>query len=268
MLIWQATVPLGGVGGLLFLKRTAAAQKAALTASAPVARDIAHFRERIGRIRTADQLVEDRRLLTVALTAFGLEAEVNNRAFVRKVLEEGTLTPGALANRLAGQAWRDFAAAFGFGDFPVPNTVMSDFPDRILSRFTEQSFERAVGQVDDSLRVALFAARELPQIAARRLSDDGKWYALLGSAPLRSFVQGALGLPQQFAGIDLDSQVSVLRDRTAALFGGQGRVEDLTSPEALATLERRYLVREQALARGGGASGAAAALQMLSAARG
>lgn len=41
--------------------------------------DEAYFRAKIGSVKTAEQLVSDRRLLKVALGAFGLEADINNR---------------------------------------------------------------------------------------------------------------------------------------------------------------------------------------------
>ena len=44
-------------------------------------------------MKSAADLVADRRLLKVALGAFGLEGEIDKKAFIRKVLEEGTDRP-------------------------------------------------------------------------------------------------------------------------------------------------------------------------------
>ena len=113
---FQPVLPLAGYAGWSFLKRTLARQQVAQQASPVQQRDEAYFREKIGKVTTAEQLVSDKRLLRISLTAFGLEADQNSTAFIRKVLEGGTLKEGSLANRLADKQYQKFAAAFGFGD--------------------------------------------------------------------------------------------------------------------------------------------------------
>ncbi len=76
-------VPVGGYAGWTFLARTREAQKQAFVASASQQRDEAYFRAKIGGISTAEELVADRRLLSVVLGAFGLEADIDNRYFIR-----------------------------------------------------------------------------------------------------------------------------------------------------------------------------------------
>jgi hypothetical protein len=95
-----AVVPASGLVGWTFLQRTASRQIETLAAQPVAQRNEAWFRERIGQIGTAADLVADRRLLEVALTAFGLESDIDNRFFIRKVLEDGTLRNDALSNRL------------------------------------------------------------------------------------------------------------------------------------------------------------------------
>ncbi|MGI9388684.1 MAG: hypothetical protein ACR2O1_01390 [Boseongicola sp.] len=88
---YQPVVPAGGNVGWNFLSRTRDAQQDAFNASSQVVRDTEYFREKIGGVQTAEDLVSDRRLLSIALGAFGLAEDVGNKFFVRKVLEEGTL---------------------------------------------------------------------------------------------------------------------------------------------------------------------------------
>jgi hypothetical protein len=66
--------------------------------------------------------VGDRRLLEVALGAFGLDDDIRNRFFIRKVLEEGTTSPSRrFANRLSDKRYLALAETFGFGDRPGGN---------------------------------------------------------------------------------------------------------------------------------------------------
>ena len=75
-------------GALCLLGRQQAVQQAAPAQQ----RDEAYFRDRIGKADTAEKLVGDKRLLRIALTAFGLEGDLNSKAFVQKILE-GVTTP-------------------------------------------------------------------------------------------------------------------------------------------------------------------------------
>lgn len=238
-------LPAGGHVGWLFLKRTQAAQQAAFAAQAPVRRDEAHFRERIGQIDNAAELVADKRLLRVALGAFGLEADVNNSFFIRKILEDGTFNPKALANRLADKRYAEFSAAFGFGDFNTPRNKISDFPDRILSSWKARQFEIAVGTSNESMRLAMNAERELKVLAGRKMSEDGKWFTVMGQPPLRKVFETAFGLPAGFGALDIDRQLEVLKDRARAILGS-GDVAQFADPERLESLTRRFLIRTEA----------------------
>lgn len=224
-----------------------AAQRAAFAANPQLQRDADYFRDRIAGVKNAGELIEDRRLLGIALGAFGLEGDIGNRAFVRRILEDGTLRPDALGNRLADKRYLEFSRAFGFGDFPVANTQKSDFADRILAAYEARRFEKAVGVKSDDLRLALNAQRELGQIADRSLSVDGKWFSVLGSPPLRTVFQKALGLPASIAAIDIDQQLGIFKERAARVIGSSdpGVFSDQAQVEKLI---RRFLLASDASA--------------------
>ena len=160
-------VPFGGVAGWTFLKRTLPSQRAAFEAAPANQRDEAYFREKIGKITTAEALVSDRRLLKVALGAFGLEADINNRYFIRKVLEEGTLNADALANKLANKQYEKLSAAFGFA-LGAASTQISGFADKILAQYDARQFETAVGAQNDDMRLisAWAAVAAVPTLLA------------------------------------------------------------------------------------------------------
>jgi hypothetical protein len=259
---FQPVLPFSGLTGWTFLKRTLERQQAVQQANPVLQRDEAYFRDRIGKVATAEQLVADRRLTRIALTAFGLEGDVNSRAFVQKVLEGGTQKDGSLANKLANKQYREFSAAFGFGDFSVPRTRLSSFPDEILAKFRARSFETAVGAQNNAFRLALNAERELPVLAARATSETAKWYSVLGNAPLREVMQTALGLPRSFAAIDLDQQVATLRLKAEAAFGAP-TVSQFSDPARMEALIRRFHIRSDVLDQQATTSPAAVALTLL-----
>jgi hypothetical protein len=242
---YTPAIPLGGYAGWAFLTRTRAAQMEAFVASPTLQRDEAYFRDRIGGISTAEDLVADRRLLSVALGAFGLESDIANKYFIRKVLEDGTLDPDALANKLADKRYLEFSKAFGFGDYTTPRTKLSDFADTILEGYRTRSFEAAVGEQSDQMRLALNAQRELATLAGRSLTDDARWFSVMGSAPLREVFQTALGLPSAFAAIDLDQQLATFRDRAESVLGSS-EISMFSDPGKIEELIRVFVVRAEA----------------------
>lgn len=259
---FQPVLPLSGYSGWGFLKRTMARQQAVQQALPVQKRDEAYFRDRIGKADTPEKLVNDKRLLRIALTAFGLEGDVNSTAFVQKVLEGGTLKEGSLANKLADKQYQKFAAAFGYGDFSVPRTRLSTFADEILTQYCARSFETAVGEQNNTYRLAMNAERELPSLAAKTTSATAKWYTVLGNAPLREVMQTALGLPKSFSSIDIDQQVTVLKARAEAAFGSSdlAQFKDMGKMEALT---RRFLLLSEIQSQAVASSPAARALALL-----
>ena len=94
---FQPVLPIGGLAGWSLLNRTMERQTELFNQSPQIVRDTAYFEKTIGDIKTADDLVSDRRLLRVALGAFGLQEDIDSRAFIRTIIEEGTTRDDALA---------------------------------------------------------------------------------------------------------------------------------------------------------------------------
>lgn len=233
-------IPASGPLGLRFLDRTMERQKLAHDSQAVVRREEAYFRDRIGRIRTVEALVSDRRLLSIALTAFGLEDDLDNRFFVRRILEDGTRDPRALANRLVDKRYLQFSTTFGFGD-GLPQTERPGFADRIIEAWKTRSFEAAVGRQDETMRLALFARRELPDLASRPMSEDARWFSIMGNLPLRKVVETAFRLPAGFGAVDIDRQLSEFKARSRSVLGSEN-VSALADRSKVELLLRRYLV--------------------------
>ena len=260
-------IPLNGLAGWRYLDNTLERQQDAHAKNPLQARDVAYFRDNISGVSSAADLVSDRRLLTVALGAFGLDDDLNNRAFIRKVLEDGTSERSALANRLADKRYRDLSDAFGLGDGQIPQTGRSNFADTIIARHEDRQFEIAVGNQSENLRIALTLRRELPDLASEGTTEDTKWLQILGNPPLRRAFERAFGMPESFAGIDLDQQVSQMKDKAQSRFG-------TTDPSVFAEPDRGeelvelYFLRSQILAPVSGYSSASVALTLLQSARG
>lgn len=252
-----------GFSGYQFLKRTLEDQQQNFNNSTVNKRETEYFRENIGTIQTAQELVDDRRLLDVALRAFGLGEDINSKAFIEEVLREGTSDDTALASRLSDKRYTELSDAFGFGETLGPNTTLATQMEIVIERFEVQEFEVAVGEQDDSMRQALNAEREIVELAESTISNDAKWFTIMGNPPLRSVMEKALGLPTNFSQQNIDSQLSAFKDRATSVFGSDD-VSIFLETENVDKLVRDFLVRDQ-LDQSSQTSPGSIALQLLQA---
>ncbi|WP_298853601.1 DUF1217 domain-containing protein [uncultured Ruegeria sp.] len=241
---FQPVIPGGGIVGWRFLQRTYEGQFQIYSSSLVNERETKYFLEEIGKVLSAEQLVSDRRLLQVALGAFGLEGDLDNRFFIQKILEDGTQADDALSNRLADKRYREFSDAFGFGPGAVRKTALVSNMEEIAQTNLTARFEIAVGDSDETMRISLFAQRELSDLANSASSADTKWFDLMGLPPLRSMMETALGLPSSFAKLDIDKQLTEFKDRLFQLTGSDDLAQ-FSNPDSVEKLTDTYLARSQ-----------------------
>lgn len=257
---FQPMVPLAGVAGWRFLERTQATQQAAFEKGPELKRDIAYFEANIGKIASVADLIADRRLLKVALGAFGLEGEIDKKAFLRKILEEGTEKPTALANRMVASGMKEFAEAFGFGNVGGSRVKAPGFTPTIVAAYKTRAFEAAVGEANNDLRLAMNFRREIANLS--KGAEGGSWFTVLASKPMRAVFEKVFNLPKEFGRIDVDRQRDVLREKTRAMFGTD-KLTAFADPANVQKVIDRFLARAQIDAGPGAASPAASALSLL-----
>ena len=259
---FQPVIPQPGLAGWRFLQRTQDSQFETFNNSTRLQRKTEYFLENIGNVASAEDLVKDRRLLEVALGAFGLAEDLDNRYFIHKILQDGTENDDALANRLSDNRYERFSKAFGFGPGETRTTGDAAAMRDIVDKFRVQSFEEAIGQQDDSMRIALFARRELFELAGEDISEDAKWFRVMGMPPLRQMFETAMGLPDAFGQLDIDRQHDIFRSKTRDALGSEA-ISQFTDPEAIEALSVRFLARSQIAELGPGNSSRMNALTLL-----
>ena len=256
-----------GMTGWIFLQSTYDRQFEQFQKDPVLQSDNEYFMENIGDVKTAEDLVSDYRLLSVALNAFGLAGEIDSKAMIQKVLEDGSEADDSLANKLGDDRWIDFTDAFAFGPGLTPVTGLDYKMQEVVDASIVQSFEDAVGNTDSSMQVSLYAERELVDLVTyddegEELSVLGQWYNIIGQPQLQSMFQVALGLPQDITGLDIDQQVEIFREAANKRFG----TDDLTTfsdPEKMDELVNTYLAMTELAAYQGASSSASLALTLL-----
>jgi hypothetical protein len=205
--------------------------------------------------------MEDRRLLTVALGAFGLSDDIDSTYFIQKILADGTSDSEALANNLSDTSYLALSEAFGFGEGEPPD--LGAIADDIVTRYQDQLFSEAIGEVDEDIKLALNVESALPSLASNDTTDNGLWYSILGDESVREVFEVALGLPDTIGTLDIDLQVSEFRKQSQRYFG-ESEVSQFTDPEKRDELVRLFLARSEIANNGSGTSSAENALSLLS----
>lgn len=233
----------GGYLGWKLLQRTLDTQQTAFSKSTELQRSRDYFTENISTVRSAEDLVKNYKLLSVALRAFGLDDDLNNRFFIRKVLEADPQDKASLVNRLPDKRYAKLNAAFAFWD--TPGATASKLPTAtIADMYTTRSFEKNIGQQHQEIELALNAKRELAEIGSATVSNDTKWLQIIASKPLRKVFEGAFNLGKNFASLPIDRQVAEFKSRANRMMGSDD-VQKLSNGDNIETLTRNYLLRTE-----------------------
>ncbi|WP_245216419.1 DUF1217 domain-containing protein [Sagittula salina] len=127
-----------GLIGYQVLQTTLTSQQKAFNASADVARDAKYFLENIGSVSSGDELVENRSLLRVALSAFGLSDQIDSTYLLKRVLSEGVEDDKALANKLNDGRYVALANAFNFEETVAYPFQEDGFADTVLAAYDKK----------------------------------------------------------------------------------------------------------------------------------
>jgi hypothetical protein len=158
----------------------------------------AYYKANIGKAKTVGQFVNNYRLLSYALQAYGLGDQINNTALIKQVLEQGTLNPHALANTLPNANWKAFANAFNFSASGASAPSSSALVSATAGDYVEQLLEAQQGQSDPGVQLALYFARVAPTV-----TDS---YGILADKNLLQVVQTIFGLAPTASASQIDEE--------------------------------------------------------------
>lgn len=259
---YQPIVPLSGYAGWKLLNTTLEVQKEAFDNDPVVDRELQYFKDNIGSVTSAEELVGDYQLLKVALGAFGLDADIGNKYFIQKILDEGTTDEDSLANNLTDKTYFKLSEAFGFDQDP-PNTIGEvGFVEKISEAYTNKQFQAAVGEHNQNFRLGLNLAEELAEVTSGDSTENGMWYSIMGNEPLLEVFTTAFGLPESFSSLDVDDQLVRFKAKAESLYGDSS-VSQFASPESQEILLRDFFIRSQINDLGASNSPAQNALALL-----
>ena len=173
--------------------------------SPEVARETAYYLENIGKVKSIDDFMANKRVLTYALNAFGLSDVAYAGALIRRVLEGGTDNSSALANKLVDQRYREFANAFNFVRYGGATTAFDITQSGTVDRYKRQVLEQNTGQISEGARLALYFARQAPKVTSG--------LGLLADKALLNVTQTTLGLSPATSNLSIEAQQKMIEEK-------------------------------------------------------
>jgi len=200
-------------------------QQAAFANSPAVKREIDYVKTAIAKVTSADDLVKDYRLFRFVLSAFGLDSQIDAKAFMKKVLEQDPSDSDSLSNKLADSRYQAIAKAFDFFDVGNANLKKASFIDDVVSKYVTAEFEKSTEQNNPGVRLALYFKRMAPNATS--------WYQIMGDKPLYEVVRTALQIPPAGSQTGVEGQAKVLEKRIG--------LANLKDPKFLENFINRFL---------------------------
>jgi hypothetical protein len=167
-----------------------------------VQRETAYYLAHIGDVKSIAAFIDDYRLFSYAMKAFGLSDMTYAKAFLRKVLTEGVASSTSFANKLVDTRYKEFATAFDFASLGERATAVSASTSGTVEKYLHQTLEEDAGEKDDGVRLALYFERKAASITSP--------YQVLADPALIKVVQTALGISPLTSAADVDKQAAML----------------------------------------------------------
>jgi hypothetical protein len=178
----------------LVLNRDINSSLSRVASQGDVASNTDYYEENIGKVTTAEEFVNDYRLFSYAMKAYGLEEMTYAKAFMKKVLESDPNDDSSFANSLTDTRYADFAKAYNFsGDSAKAQT--SAQTENLVTAY-QDSFTQE--ETDIKSEVSYFQSK----IGSVDHVND-----VIGNDRLRTYVLESFGLDAKYTSKNYLSQV-------------------------------------------------------------
>jgi len=197
----------------------------AQTAKEPsVATATKYFEANIGSVKSVSELLNNSKLYSYVMNAYGLSDMTYAKGLITKVLEGGVSSSTALANTLNDPRYKALATAFNFAANGTATTSNTTTVQNTVSAYVEQQLENNVGQQSPGTQLALYFKRVAPTITST--------YGILADKQLLSVVETALNLSPDIANENIDVEAAQLAKLV--------NVKDFQNPAKLQSFIERF----------------------------
>jgi len=233
------------------LQKTGDAAQEKWSKQASVQQKIAYAKDVVAKAKTVDDLLNNRKFMEFALSAFGLESEIDKKGLLKKVLLSDLTNIDSLANRMNDSRYQEITRTLGLKDLGVEGPRLPGVMDGLAARYIKNEFEKSQGNASPGLREALYFKENASKI-------NSPW-AILGDKVLREVVTSTLGIPKEMALQGVEAQATYLSKKVD--------IEKFKDKRFVENFIQRYLTtrdQETAASNGAGASMYSGLLQVVS----
>jgi len=189
-----------------------------------VKRETEYYLANISKVKTIDDFVNNQRVFSYAMKAYGLDDMIYAKAFMKKLLKEGVTASGAMANKMTNPLYKEFAKAFDFAGKGEEATSQASATTEAVSKYYQQTLEAKEGQDNEGVRLALYFKRKASSVTSTM--------GLLADKALLKFVQTTFNISEGTSKANIDLQVRNLEKFI--------KVEDLKDPKKVDKLILRF----------------------------
>jgi hypothetical protein len=199
-------------------------------------KEVGYYREKMGTLETADQLLADRRLLDFMLVAERIDPKSITTDYLKKIFKSDLKDPKSFANTEKDPRFRALAGSFNFdakGNIsatthqPIQNNrSLMETRDK----YVRQKLEERAGEENSGVRLALYFKRMAGGISSA--------YDILADKALSEVTRTALGIPAETANAKVDAQAKMIEKRL--------KIKDLQDPKKVEKLVNRFLMTFEA----------------------
>lgn len=196
---------------------------------ADVQKEIDNFKKQAAKVKDVDELVNDRKVLGVLLSAFGLDQEINNPGKLKAIINSDPTDVNSFANRLNDPRFGELAAFIDAPNNDLLNLVTASKQQEVIDKFLTNEFQKNVGSQNPAVRDAFFFLNKINSVDST--------FSILGDLPLRTIVTTTLRLPPQIAQQSVEKQAALIEakfDVGRAKLGGLDDTVSKTRQEILA----------------------------------
>jgi uncharacterized protein DUF1217 len=191
-----------GVAAFAKYKRDPEGARRDFYESAAVQKNIKDFQSSANEINSLEDFLKDRKTLEFVLTAFGLEAELNNPGKLKAIINSDPDDVNSYANRLADSRYGELAKFLNVKNEGFNKLKSAEAQTEVIDDYLTNAFEVSIGLENPAAREAVFFLR--------RINEIDSALEILGDLPLRNIVTTALGLPPQIANQSVLKQQSLI----------------------------------------------------------
>ena len=199
-----------------------------MTASDPAVKQAtAYYQANIGNVKTPSDLVNNYRLFSYVMTAYGLgDMTSYGKGLIQQVLQQGTSSQSDLANTLNNPQVLAMAQTFNFSADGASTTSSTAVQSGVVNSYIEQTLDSNQGQSNPGVELALYFQQHASNITNA--------YDVLADKNLLTVVQTALGISPYTSEEDIDTQANMISSKL--------NFSDLQDPAKLQNFIERFCV--------------------------